>query len=84
MKNIPKEEISFMIKWFCSLFIMWYVSTGLYLYRPDVLKMIYWPLHTHDIKITIITSTVNWEAIHHNMDIMETLDIYRIKLEDLE
>tara|TARA_Y100000034_G_C6599517_1_gene260737 strand:- start:120 stop:392 length:273 start_codon:yes stop_codon:yes gene_type:complete len=84
MKYIPKEEISFMIKWFCSLLIMWYISTGLYLYRPNVLKMIYWPLHTHDIEITVITSTVNWEKIHHNIDIMETLDIYRIKLEDLK
>ena len=78
-----KEKI-FMVKWFCSLLFTIYVSIGLYSYRPDLLEIVYWPLHTHDIEITGITSTVDWEAIHRNMDVMEKLDIYRIKLEDLE
>ena len=54
MKNIPKEEMNFMIKWFCSLLIAWYISWGLHTYRPDLLEIVYWPLHTHDIKITVI------------------------------
>ena len=85
MKNIKKhKEMNFMAKWFCSLLFVWYMSWGLHVYRPDLLKIVYWPLHTHDIEITGITSTMNWEAIHRNMDVMEKLDIYRIKLEDLE
>ena len=84
MESIPKVEKIFMIKWFCSLLLTIYVSIGLNSYRPDLLKIVYWPLHTHDIEITGVTSTVDWEAIHRNMDVMEKLDIYRIKLEDLE
>ena len=84
MKNIPKEEMNFMIKWFCSLLIAWYISWGLHTYRPDLLEIVYWPLHTHDIEITVITSTMYWEAIHRNMDVMNKLDLYRIRLDDLE
>ena len=84
MKSIPKVEKIFMIKWFCSLLLTIYICIGLHSYRPDLLKIVYWPMHTHDIEITGITSTINWEAIHRNMDVMEELDIYRIKLEDLE
>ena len=68
MKNIPKEEISFITKWFYSLLIACYINTGLYIYRPDVLKMIYWPLHTHDIEINRIKSTVNWQFYINKLD----------------
>ena len=44
-----------------SLFTVWYASVGLYLYDPHLLEIIYWPLHTHDIEIEVIESTVDWQ-----------------------
>ena len=41
--------------------MIWYVSVGLYLYDPYILQIIYWPLHTHDIEIKVIESTVDWQ-----------------------
>ena len=40
----------------------------LYLHRPDLLEMLYWPLHTHDIEITIIESTVDWQPYIDKLD----------------
>ena len=40
---------------------MWYISVGLYLYDPYILQIIYWPLHTHDIEIDVVESTVDWQ-----------------------
>ena len=57
---IESDKI-FLFKWFGSLFIAWYISTMLYLHRPDLLEMLYWPLHTHDIEIKVIESTVDWQ-----------------------
>ena len=68
MKNIPKEEISFMTKWFCSLLIVWYINIGLYIYRPDILKMIYWPLHRHEVEIKVIESTIDWQYYINKLD----------------
>ena len=59
---MPKENDKvFLFKWFMSLFTVWYASVGLYLYDPHLLEIIYWPLHTHDIEIKVIESTVNWQ-----------------------
>jgi hypothetical protein len=44
-----------------SLFAVWYISAMLYIYEPDLLQMLYWPLHTHDIEIKTIESTVDWQ-----------------------
>ena len=51
----------FLFKWFGSLFAIWYISVGLYIYNPYILEVMYWPLHTHDIEIKVIESTVDWQ-----------------------
>ena len=66
--NTSKKEISFIIKWFCSLLMICYISVGLHIYRPDILKMMYWPLHTHKVEIKVIKSTVNWQFYINKLD----------------
>ena len=56
-----ENERVFLFKWFSSLIAVWYISTGLYWYYPKTLEMLYWPLHTHDIEIEVIESTVDWQ-----------------------
>jgi hypothetical protein len=63
-----KDKI-FLFKWFSSLITVWYVSVGLYLYNPYILQIIYWPLHTHDIEIDIVESTVDWQSYIDKLDI---------------
>ena len=58
----------FLFKWFSSLFTVWYASIGLYLYDPYILQIIYWPLHTHDIKIDVVESTVDWQSYIDKLD----------------
>ena len=58
----------FLFKWFSSLFTVWYVSVGLYLYDPYILQIIYWPLHTHDIEIDVVESTVDWQFYIDKLD----------------
>ena len=58
----------FLIKWFSSLFTVWYASIGLYLYDPYILQIIYWPLHTHDIEIDVVESTVDWQSYIDKLD----------------
>ena len=58
----------FLFKWFSSLFTVWYVSIGLYLYDPYILQIIYWPLHTHDIEIDVVESTVDWQSYIDKLD----------------
>jgi len=58
---LKETDKIFLFKWFGSLFMIWYVSVGLYLYDPYILQIIYWPLHTHDIEIKVIESTVDWQ-----------------------
>ena len=58
LKEIDKI---FLFKWFSSLITVWYISAGLYLYDPYILQIIYWPLHTHDIEIDVVESTVDWQ-----------------------
>ena len=62
-----KDKI-FIAKWFSSLIAVWYISVGLSWYYPKTLEMLYWPLHTHDIKIEVIESTVNWQSYINKLD----------------
>ena len=62
-----KDKI-FLFKWFSSLFTVWYASIGLYLYDPYILQIIYWPLHTHDIEIDVVESTVDWQSYIDKLD----------------
>ena len=62
-----KDKI-FLFKWFSSLFTVWYASIGLYLYDPHILQIIYWPLHTHDIEIDVVESTVDWQSYIDKLD----------------
>ena len=64
---IESDKI-FLFKWFSSLFAVWYISVGLYMYKPYILEVMYWPLHTHDIEITIIESTVDWQPYIDKLD----------------
>ena len=58
---LTERDKIFLFKWFSSLITVWYVSVGLYLYDPYILQIIYWPLHTHDIEIDVVKSTVDWQ-----------------------
>ena len=62
-----KDKI-FIAKWFSSLIVVWYISVGLSWYYPKTLEMLYWPLHTHDIEIEVIESTVNWKSYIDKLD----------------
>ena len=64
---MEKDKI-FLFKWFSSLFAVWYTSVGLYLYDPHILEIIYWPLHTHDIEIDVVESTVDWQSYIDKLD----------------
>ena len=66
---MPKgNDKVFLFKWFSSLFAVWYISVGLYWYYPKTLEMLYWPLHTHDIEIEVIESTVDWQSYIDKLD----------------
>ena len=66
---MPKEnDKRFLFRWFGSLFTVWYVCIGLYIYDPYVLEIIYWPLHTHDIEIDVVESTVDWQSYIDKLD----------------
>ena len=61
-------EKNYLVKWFSSLITVWYISVGLYLYDPYILQIIYWPLHTHDIEIDVVESTVDWQLYIDKLD----------------
>ena len=65
---LKDEDKIFLFKWFSSLFTVWYASIGLYLYDPYILQIIYWPLHTHDIEIDVVESTVDWQSYIDKLD----------------
>jgi len=48
---LKEHDKKFLFRWFGSLIAVWYISAGLYIHNPDLLHMLYWPLHTHDIEI---------------------------------
>ena len=65
---LKENDKRFIFRWFSSLFTVWYVSIGLYLYDPYILQIIYWPLHTHDIEIDVVESTVDWQSYIDKLD----------------
>ena len=65
---LKEHDKIFLFKWFSSLFTVWYASIGLYLYDPYILQIIYWPLHTHDIEIDVVESTVDWQSYIDKLD----------------
>ena len=65
---LKEQDKIFLFKWFSSLFTVWYASIGLYLYDPYILQIIYWPLHTHDIEIDVVESTVDWQSYIDKLD----------------
>ena len=65
---LKEQDKIFLFKWFSSLFTIWYASVGLYLYDPYILQIIYWPLHTHDIEIDVVESTVDWQSYIDKLD----------------
>ena len=65
---LKDKDKNFLFKWFSSLFTVWYVSIGLYLYDPYILQIMYWPLHTHDIEIDVVESTVDWQSYIDKLD----------------
>ena len=62
-----KDKI-FIAKWFSSLIAVWYISVGLSWYYPKTLEMLYWPLHTHDIEMEVIESTIDWQSYIDKLD----------------
>ena len=62
------NDKTFIVKWFGSLIVTWYISSRLYLYDPYLLEVLCWPLHTHDIKIEVIESTVDWQYYIDKLD----------------
>ena len=66
--TVTENDKSFICKWFGSLFAVWYISAGLYIHNPNLLHMLYWPLHTHDIEIDVVESTVDWQSYIDKLD----------------
>ena len=74
---LKEHDKIFLFKWFSSLFTVWYASIGLYLYDPYILQIMYWPLHTHDIEIDVVESTVDWQSYIDKLDRdLEIGDLY--------
>ena len=65
---LKENEKVFLFKWFSSLFTVLYISVGLSRYYPEVLEMLAWPLHTHDIEIKVIESTIDWQYYIDKLD----------------
>ena len=65
---LKEKDKIFLFKWSSSLFTIWYSSIGLYLYDTYILQIIYWPLHTHDIEIDVVESTVDWQSYIDKLD----------------
>ena len=82
---LREKDKNFLFKWFSSLFTVWYASIGLYLYDPYILQIIYWPLHTHDIEIDVVESTVDWQSYIDKLDRdLEIGYLYPTEIDDSE
>ena len=82
---LKEKDKNFLFKWFSSLFTVWYASIGLYLYDPYILQIIYWPLHTHDIEIDVVESTVDWQSYIDKLDRdLEIGYLYPTEIDDSE
>ena len=53
MEELNTEE-KFIWRWFSYLLIVIYLSIGCYKYHLEGLKILYWPLHGHDINREIV------------------------------
>tara|TARA_Y100000034_G_scaffold129028_1_gene184679 strand:- start:359 stop:541 length:183 start_codon:yes stop_codon:yes gene_type:complete len=53
MEELNTEE-KFMWKWVAYLLLVIYLSIGCYKYYSEGLKILYWPLHEHDISREIL------------------------------
>jgi len=42
------EEVRFMIRWFTTLFVSIYLIIGLHKYKPELLKVFFWPFHINE------------------------------------
>ena len=58
---LKENDKRFLFIWLGSLIAVWYICIGLYIHDPYILEIIFWPLHTHDIEIEVIQSTVDWQ-----------------------
>ena len=65
---LEEKDKNFLVRWFSSLIAVWYICMGLYIYNPYVLEIIFWPLHTHDIEIDVVESTVDWQYYIDKLD----------------
>ena len=75
----------FITKWFSSLIAVWYICMGLYIHNPYVLEIIFWPLHTHNIEIDVIESTVDWKSYIDKLDRdLEIGYLYSSQIDDSE
>ena len=82
---LKEKDKRFIFRWFSSLFTVWYVSIGLYLHDPYILQIIYWPLHTHDIEIDVVESTVDWQSYIDKLDRdLEIGYLYPTEIDDSE
>jgi len=82
---LKEHDKIFLSKWFSSLFTVWYASIGLYLYDPYILQILYWPLHTHDIEIDVVESTVDWQSYIDKLDVdLEIGYLYPPEINDSE
>ena len=79
-----KDKI-FITKWFSLLISVWYISVGLFWYYPKTLEMLYWPLHTHDIEIDVVESTIDWQSYIDKLDAdLERGYLYPSEIDDSE
>ena len=82
---LKENEKVFLFKWFSSLFTVLYISVGLSRYYPEVLEMLAWPLHTHDIEIKVIKSTIDWQYYIDKLDAdLEIGYLYPPEIDDSE
>ena len=65
---LKEKDKNFLFGWIGSLIAVWYICAGLYIHNPYVLEILFWPLHTHDIEIDVVESTVDWQSYIDKLD----------------
>ena len=65
---LEEKDKNFLVGWFSSLIAVWYICVGLHTHNPYVLEIIFWPLHTHDIEIDVVESTIDWQSYIDKLD----------------
>ena len=57
----------------------------MYIHNPYILEIIFWPLHTHDIEIDMVKSTVDWQSYIDKLDKdLEMGELYSPEIDDSE